>query len=202
VSAASVHLWDLYSGQTGNAMNDTEGSKITMLVDILRSWQPSWPIAKSWIETVELMSLLYAVAYGKADQEELSYLTRGSARISHARSPGDTDADTAGLPEASKVSHRLFEKVRHIMFTVSEPSARRKLQTQLHIRNLWNHMCLQAQMASTYPDYPVTSDIFTSDINDSPEVPFGWGDYLSLLDTNATMNIETNSLPVLDSFTP
>lgn len=200
VSVASVHLWDFYSGHSNNHINIPEDSKIAMLMDILRSWEPSWPIARSWIETVELMSLLYAVAYGKADQEELSYLTRSNARISHASSPDDADPDTAGLPEASKVSHRLFEKVRHIMFTVSEPSARRKLQTQLHIKNLWNHMCLQAQMASIYPDYPVTSDILTSDIDGSPEVPFGWGDYLSLLDTNTTMSIETNSLPILDGF--
>jgi hypothetical protein len=68
------------------------------------------------------------------------------------------------------------------MLTISEPSALRQLQSQLHIRNLWSHMSLQAQMTTINSAAFVDADSFPISMDDSPEVPFGWHDYMNILD--------------------
>jgi hypothetical protein len=107
VSAACVHLWNLHlPSQTTGMAEDHAGSKIATFLDILRSWQKSWPIASSWIEVIELISALYAVAYGKecagsAEQHDTSDPSSAPGSVTGA----------AGLPEPSNVSPRLFEKI-------------------------------------------------------------------------------------------
>lgn len=183
VSSACVHLWSLHSEpQMGDIAKGLDGEKVTNLVDILRSWQESWPIAGSWIEIIELISALYAVAYGKDGPADTGQFTNEhNPGPTSASSPGSATS-TVGLPEPNSVSPRLFEKIRHIMFTISEPSALRQLQSRLHIRNLWSHMCIQAQMTSMNWTAFEPTDDFAFGLTESAEVPFEWNDYMTMLD--------------------
>ena len=76
VSAACVHLWSLHvdkkstkmsvGGKADQTSDDISASeKLLCLNEVLRLWQTSWPIAVSWSETIDLVSALYGVAYGR-----------------------------------------------------------------------------------------------------------------------------------------
>lgn len=176
VSSACVQIWSITSSSsTPDVDVSSDRHSITKLTDVLKSWQDRWPIAISWVEIVELISLLYTVAYSNDG---------ATAADAGPRSEDEATVGHAALPEPSNVSPRLFEKIRHIMFTISEPSTLRQVQSRLHIRDLWNHMSLQAQMTSisqpftsTSPDFP-----FQPEMDESPGIPFGWGQYLNALD--------------------
>ena len=202
VSAATVLLWSLHASQTGHAPLTAASERLKILLEILRSWQKSWLIAGSWIETVEILSLLYAVAYGKAAGDDLSQIIAANTNPCDSTSTFGAEPDVSGLPEPSSVSPRLFEKIRHIMFTIAEPTARKQLQTQLHIRDLWNHMCLQAQMTSLYPVDFGDNDASNHGIHDTPEVPFGWGEYLPMLHGDSSINIDSEPFPTFEELGP
>jgi hypothetical protein len=178
VSSACVLLWSLNATTTTTVTatpNMPNSSRIAELLAILKSWQTLWPIASSWVESVELISVLYAVAYGASDPE---------LQQSSTTTEENLNVGVIGLPQPSTVSPRLFEKIRHIMFTISEPRARRQIQSRLHVRNLWSHMCLQAQTTSIMVPQPAQNVNYDleHELTDSPEVPFGWDQYMSIFD--------------------
>lgn len=183
VSAACVQLWNLHSGsRTPDALDDAS-QRLASLKDILRSWEKSWAIASSWTETIALVQVLYGVAYGKDGVAETYQFTAEQPNTSNLPSASSELAGAAGLPEPRNVSPRLFEKIRHILFTISEPSALQQVQSRLHIRSLWSHMCLQAQMSVINPATFEDVEDFSSSLDDCPELPFGWDDIMATMNT-------------------
>jgi len=161
-------------------------------MNVLRSWIPTWPVALSWFETIELVSALYAVAYGRDSTIDLDAIAAEDADETYTTPSPEKVTLGSGVPEPSTVSNRLFEKIRHIIFTASEPSALRQVQTRLHIRNLWGHMSLQAQLASFNAINSIDDNGFPSlDIDGpSPDLLFGWDGYLSILDNSLVVGSE------------
>jgi hypothetical protein len=192
MSATCVHLWSLHAkdvsitaqGDPPHDDSDSASQKLLSLMGILRSWSTTWPVALSWLETIDLVSALYAVAYRRdstINTINLDEIVASNTDKTYPAPSPETVMLGSGVPEPSTISSRLFEKIRQIFFTTSQSSALRQVQTRLHIRNLCGHMCLQAQMASLNAVNSGAATSFDLDSSD-PDLLFGWDEYLGMLD--------------------
>lgn len=128
---------------------ESMSQNLLSLMGILRSWSTKWPVALSWLETIELVSALYAVAYGRDSAAiNIDEIVVSNTDETYSAPSQETVTLGSGVLEPSTISSRLFEKIQQIFFATSQSSALRLLQTKLHIWNLWCHMNLQAQMVS------------------------------------------------------
>ena len=152
-SAACCHLWTIHqerqSQRTPNYV-DTEcqnyasaKQKLDLLCGILKSWSDIWPIASSWHETIGLLSRLYQ-ASNPAETPEFD--ENGVGRDGNQPLTSGDVCIGSGYPFPQNLSsQRMFDNIRMIIMTASDPPGLRNWQTRLHIQNVWDRMLLQSQ---------------------------------------------------------
>jgi hypothetical protein len=121
----------------------TPRQKLSGLSEILREWTVVWPIALSWLETIESLEEMYAVACGEA-----------AIGIDDEASNLPEDAETAdpttfgsGLPEPEPVQ-TFYQRICNVLLSGSLSSMMIRQQTRLHIQSLWRRTRLQDPIPS------------------------------------------------------
>jgi hypothetical protein len=112
--------------------------KLSGLSDILQEWAVVWPIALSWLETIESLEEMYAVACGEATigtHDDASNLGKDTEE------PETSDPTTfgSGLPEPETVQ-TFYERICNVILSGSLSSMMIRRQTRLHIQSLWRRI--------------------------------------------------------------
>ncbi len=147
-SAACCHLWTIHrsvqSSPDGSpAHNHITNQELTLIRNILKSWETLWPIAGAWGETIKLLSKLYDAA----DPRKILDFDATRKDDGEEQQPNDDSISLgSGFPTPQTLkSQRMFDNVRLIIMTVADASGLRHHQIRLHIENLWNQLFLQCQ---------------------------------------------------------
>jgi hypothetical protein len=153
-SAACCHLWRIHLESQAPETSDASASepqtqasakqKLDLLCDILKSWSDVWPIAKSWHETIDLLSRLYQ-ASNPATILEFDESGFGRGEENQPLTTGDVSIGSGYPFPQNLISNRMFDNIRMIIMTASDPPALRNHQIRLHIQSLWDRMLFQSQ---------------------------------------------------------
>jgi hypothetical protein len=148
LGAATVHLWSLHFGDQmiqviNSGQNAIDGSltprqNLSGLSDILQEWAVVWPIALSWLETIESLEEMYAVACGEATIGTPDDALNLGKDIEE---PETSDPTTfgSGLPEPEPVQ-TFYERICNVILSGSLSSMMIRRQTRLHIQSLWRRI--------------------------------------------------------------
>ncbi|ERT03199.1 hypothetical protein HMPREF1624_01504 [Sporothrix schenckii ATCC 58251] len=165
VTAAAVHLWVVYTQTCDRCPKPAARAKFLLLLRIIQSWEPRWPVAAAWGETLGLLYKLYEYSYGTEPVPEFdsweaegadgtTAATKTSAAAGTVFSPnwkqGESSAcrDHPGLsygdilPDPAAVGQSLHDKVRSILVhPLHAPDVKRKnlrvFSQTLWQQNLW-----------------------------------------------------------------
>ncbi|CAK7211293.1 hypothetical protein SBRCBS47491_001074 [Sporothrix bragantina] len=155
MTAAAVHLWVIYTQTCDACPKPVARGKFLLLLRIIQSWEPQWPVAAAWGETLGLLYKLYEYSYGTEPVPEFVSLeaeaqTPGSQTSSTTRKSinwkdGESTAcrDHQGLsygdvlPDPANVGQCLHDKVRSILLhPLHAPEVKRK-NLRAFSQNLW-----------------------------------------------------------------
>lgn len=164
-SAACCHLWRIHQERQSQQLSEQAGAepqndasakqKLDLLCEILKSWSDVWPIASSWHETIGLLSRLYQATnpLGLLDFDDNGLEREENQPLSS----GDVSIGS-GYPFPHNLrSQRMFDNIRMIIMTASDPPGLRNWQTRLHIQNVWNSMLPQSQKDITTNSNGITT---------------------------------------------
>ncbi|KAF8858364.1 hypothetical protein BDZ45DRAFT_546535, partial [Acephala macrosclerotiorum] len=138
-TAACCHLWRIfrmvqfsgYNRQCPHRISTTE--KLVLICKVLKSWESVWPIAGAWSETIELLTRLYEAA----DPQGMLDFDLNRLEDQEEKRQGDI-AIGSGQPDPRNINtSRMFDNIRLIIMTATDPSSLRHHQTRLHIQSLW-----------------------------------------------------------------
>ncbi|KAE8453322.1 hypothetical protein EG329_011389 [Mollisiaceae sp. DMI_Dod_QoI] len=147
-TAACCHLWRIFrmtqssSYHSEDPQKASTAEKLALICKVLKSWEGLWPVAAAWSETIELLSRLYEAAHPQG------MLDFDLNRLDSREERGDISVGS-GQPDPRNINtRRMFDNVRLIIMTASDPSSLRHHQTRLHIQSLWTKMFMQQEMES------------------------------------------------------
>ena len=153
-SAACCHLWRIHLDSQGQNINHavepqqeqaSAKQKLSLLSEILKSWSDVWLIASSWHETIDLLSRLYQ-ASNPVGMKEMNETRLSRAEENRPLSSGDVSIGSEYPYPQNLKSHRMFDNIRMIIMTASDPPALRNHQTRLHIQSLWDRTFTSQQI--------------------------------------------------------
>lgn len=165
VTAAAVHLWVVYTQSCDRCPKPVARAKFLLLLRIIQSWEPRWPVAAAWGETLGLLYKLYEYSYGTEPVPEfVSWETEGvDGTPSTAAGGGGSSAEGQGgsgtsnwkdgessacrdhpglsygdvLPDPTAVGQSLHDKVRSILVhPLHAPEVKRK-NLRVFSQTLW-----------------------------------------------------------------
>ncbi|KAL1891842.1 hypothetical protein Sste5346_007386 [Sporothrix stenoceras] len=157
VTAAAVHLWVVYTQTCDKCPKPVARAKFLLLLRIIQSWEPRWPVAAAWGETLGLLYKLYEYSYGTepvpefvsweaegetspatggttADNSETANWKEGESSACRDH-PGLSYGDV--LPDPTAVGQSLHDKVRSILVhPLHAPDVKRK-NLRVFSQTLW-----------------------------------------------------------------
>ncbi|CAK7198327.1 hypothetical protein SEUCBS139899_000987 [Sporothrix eucalyptigena] len=182
MTAAGVHLWVVYTQSCDKCPKPVARAKFLLLLRIIQSWEPRWPVAAAWGETLGLLYKLYEYSYGTEPVPEFASWEAGEdAAISPSMPGHGSDESTpnwkAGessacrdhqglsygdmLPDPATVGQSLHDKVRSILgHPLHAPDVKRK-NLRAFSQSLWQ------QQAWMLPELMGGTNNGFSDINSS-----------------------------------
>ncbi|CAK7222613.1 hypothetical protein SCUCBS95973_004902 [Sporothrix curviconia] len=154
MTAAAVHLWVIYTQTCDACPKPVARGKFLLLLRIIQSWEPRWPVAAAWGETLGLLYKLYEYSYGTEPVPEFSSW-EAEAQTPAAQTGRDANwanwkagessasRDHPGLsygdvlPDPATVGQCLHDKVRGILVhPLHAPEVKRK-NLRVFSQNLW-----------------------------------------------------------------
>lgn len=144
LTASAVHLWILYSVPIKECPKHEALAVADKLRHIIMSWQPQWPVARAWVETLEMLYQVYVFTYGKVvgsepegwEIESGLINAGGDAIITGDRvAPIAVDEDT--IQDSSLIHRRLFDKIRSILSNSILARDVKKRHMKVYSQTLW-----------------------------------------------------------------
>ena len=161
MAAAAVQLWAQHTQQLQGDENSANAHKehVELFSMIINSWQPQWPVACAFEETLNSVRRLYESSYLTSPWNVVRADATASISVNDAgledvveTSPPAHNIETAnptqdimvaegsGLPDPDEVCQQLYDKIRYTMLTSLEaPDVKRRMLNS-YLRTLWIHV--------------------------------------------------------------
>ena len=137
MTAAAVHLWIVYTQTCDACPKPVARAKFLLLLRIIQSWEPRWPVAAAWGETLGLLYKLYEYSYGTETVPEFASweAQQGAPLEQGGDRPGLSYGDV--LPDPAMVGQCLHDKVRGILVhPLHAPEVKRR-NLRIFSQTLW-----------------------------------------------------------------
>ncbi len=168
MTAAAVHLWVIYTQTCDECPKPVARAKFLLLLQIIKSWEPRWPIASAWTETLLVLYKLYEYSYGTEPVSEFAVWETEMDGVSDSTGPVPERAEEdgshpeishgEGVPEPATISQRLHDKVRDILVNPLIATDIKKQNLRVFCRTLWQHMWHPGMFDGTVNNFSILDD--------------------------------------------
>jgi hypothetical protein len=118
MSAAQVYLWGHFVEQHTREYSQCTPflEDFTLLLDTHRTWSSNWRVCEGFVESLELLKMLYECAYGatQISTEKGSDNSGDSNQIECGETSSAQPSEGAGLPDPTTTNQRLYYQIRAI----------------------------------------------------------------------------------------